>query len=448
MKKLFVAMPYGRRKAPLDEDKADATVEIDFDAVWREVLQPAVPKDFETKRADELRQTGLIKRLYSEWLFDADVVLADLTFGNPNVYYELGIRQALSRKATVLVACQGTNLPFDVRNQYVINYDYFAAPNLRAFQAKLRESIKNASGNTDSPVHVFLPGLSVGRFADGMSPEDEILKLRQHVDELDSERSKRQSRDQIDRWIRKLKEATSGSRVFGLYRLAAGHATSSVDILEQLAIRLRQFGYFDQALEVLEQALKIDPRDPEILRELGFVYRKKGPLHYLEAERYMIEALELNDADAELHGMLGGLLKRKEDYRQALVHYRRANELEPESLYTIVNLGGISAVLGNMGEAIRWYGLLRARCNDLLISRKTDYWTYLCLGESAVVLGNKGEALKAYREAARMGPPSEDLRSAIEQLEFLLKNNIGVEIAGRVLEALQETPEERSIPSE
>jgi hypothetical protein len=109
MKKLFVAMPYGRRKAPLDEDKADATVEIDFDAVWREVLQPAVPKDFETRRADELRQPGLIDRLYSEWLFDADIVLADLTFGNPNVYYELGIRQALSRKATVLVACKGTN---------------------------------------------------------------------------------------------------------------------------------------------------------------------------------------------------------------------------------------------------------------------------------------------------------------------------------------------------
>jgi hypothetical protein len=188
-------MPYGRRKAPLDEDKADATVEIDFDAVWREVLQPAVPKDFETRRADELRQPGLIDRLYSEWLFDADIVLADLTFGNPNVYYELGIRQALSKKATVLVACQGTNLPFDVRNQYVINYDYFAAPNLRAFQTKLRESIKNASGQAlDSPVHVFLPGLTVGRFADGMSPENEIFKLRQRVGELEDERNKRQSR--------------------------------------------------------------------------------------------------------------------------------------------------------------------------------------------------------------------------------------------------------------
>jgi hypothetical protein len=58
--------------------------------------------------------------MYNEWLFDADIVLADLTFGNPNVYYELGIRQALSKKGTVLVACKGAKLLFDVRNQYVI----------------------------------------------------------------------------------------------------------------------------------------------------------------------------------------------------------------------------------------------------------------------------------------------------------------------------------------
>ena len=88
-------MPYGKRKAPLDHDKPDVTVEIDFDAVWEEILQPGVPEGLETKRADELRKPGLIDRLYSEWLFDADIVLADLTFGNPNVYYELGIRQAL-----------------------------------------------------------------------------------------------------------------------------------------------------------------------------------------------------------------------------------------------------------------------------------------------------------------------------------------------------------------
>ena len=107
MKRLFVAMPYGIRNAPLDYEELDNPREIDFDAVWKEVLQPAVPAGFEIKRADELRQPGLIDRMYNEWLFDADIVLADVTFSNPNVYYELGIRQALSRKVPFWLHARG-----------------------------------------------------------------------------------------------------------------------------------------------------------------------------------------------------------------------------------------------------------------------------------------------------------------------------------------------------
>jgi Flp pilus assembly protein TadD len=439
MKRLFVAMPYGRRNAPLDYDKPGTTLEIDFDAVWEGILQPAVSSDFETKRADELRQSGLIDRLYNEWLFDSDIVLADLTFGNPNVYYELGIRQALSKKGTVLVACKGTKLPFDVRNQYVINYDYFAAPTLRAFQVQLREAIENASAQEiDSPVHVFLPGLFVGRSADGTSPESRIEQLSKRVRELENDLAGRQSKDEEDRLVRKLGEADSGSRVLGLYRLASSFATSSVDIRERLAKRLRQFGYFDEALEILQEALKVKPKDPEILRELGFVYRKKGPLYYSDAEKCMRDALHLNDTDAELHGMLGGLLKRKEAYSEALLHYRRAYELEPENLYALVNLGGIFAALEDTAEARHWYEVLRTRCDQVIVRGNIDHWVYLCMGEAAVALGEIDRAMLAYRQAIALKPPVEDLRSASEQLEFLAKINFAGEAARGVLPVLYE----------
>jgi Flp pilus assembly protein TadD len=447
MKRLFVAMPYGRRKAPLDGDKPAVTVEIDFNAVWNEILQPSVPSGFDTKRADELRQPGLIDRLYNEWLFDADIVLADLTFGNPNVYYELGIRQALSKKGTVLVACKGTKLPFDVRNQYVINYDYFAAPTLRIFQAELRQAIENASGlEIDSPVHVFVPGLFVGRSADGTSPDKKILELAQRVQELETEASRRQSKDDEDRLVRKLQEADSASRVLSLYRLASAYMTSSVDVLERLAVRLRQFGYFDEALEILQKAVTLKPKDSEILRELGFVYRKKGALFYHDAEKYMKESLELNDADAELHGMLAGLLKRKGNYERALAHYKRAHDLEPESLYALVNLGGICAALGNTDAALHWYEVLRTHCDQLIAHHRTDYWTYFCLGEASVALGDEGAAALAYRQAIALAPPIEDLRSASEQLEFLLKIKFGEQTAREVLPALQEAMASRSRP--
>src|SRR5262249_52496821 len=159
--KLFVAMPFGVRKAPLDSEGSGRLKEIDFNGVWAEIFQPAIPKDFEKeniKRADELRLSGPIDRKYIEWLYDSDVVLADLTFGNPNVFYELGIRHALSRKGTVMVACEGARLPFDVQNQTVFRYDYFKATTIRAFQTQLREALKYAlAQELDSPVHIFLP---------------------------------------------------------------------------------------------------------------------------------------------------------------------------------------------------------------------------------------------------------------------------------------------------
>ena len=122
---------------------------------------------------------------------------------------------------------------------------------------------------------------------------------------------------------------------------------------------------------------------------------------------------------------------------QALMHYRRAHEIEADNLYPLANLGGISAALGNIDEALHWYKILRDHCNQLIGIRKTDYWTYLCLGEAAVALGDEDGALVAYRQAIGLAPPVEDLRSAAEQLEFFLRNNFRLEIAGAVLRALR-----------
>lgn len=322
MKRLFVAMPYGIRRAPLDYEEPDKTSVIDFDAVWEGILQPAVPAAFETKRADELRQPGLIDRMYNEWLFDADIVLADLTFGNANVYYELGIRQALSRKGTVLVACKGTKLPFDVRNQYVIHYDYFAAPTLRGFQQELYQAIGNASiQEIDSPVHVFLPGLVVRRYQGEKPPEARIEELTRRIQELEAALRDQRSQDEEERLLQKLREATTAPRVLSLHQLISARDIKSVRLLEQLAISLRDASYFDEALQTLDRALKIDPNDPELLREVGFVYRKKGQPYYSQAESYMERALQLNDHDSELHGMLGGLFRRRGEYERALTQY-------------------------------------------------------------------------------------------------------------------------------
>lgn len=439
MKRLFVAMPYGVRRAPLDYEDPAKTCEINFDDVWENMLRPAVPPDFKTKRADELRQPGLIDRMYNEWLFDADIVLADLTFGNPNVYYELGIRQALSKKGTVLVACRGTKLPFDVRNQYVIQYDYFAAPALPRFQLELRRAIENASvQEIDSPVHVFLPGLVVGRYRDEKPPAARIQELTYRIQELESALKSQRSQDEEERLLHKVREATTAPRLLSLHQLISASEIKSVHLLEQLAVRLRDAGYFDEALQVLDRALKIDPTDPELLREAGFVYRKKGAPFYSQAESYMERALQFNDSDSELHGMLGGLFRRRGEYQRALAQYKRAHELQPDDLYALVTVGGICGALGKVGEAEEWYQKLQATCEKLISQKRADHWTYLCLGQATLVLGNQDAANAAYQKALDAKPPVEHVRSEAEQLEFLVEKGFAAEGARRALSILQD----------
>jgi tetratricopeptide (TPR) repeat protein len=439
MKRLFVAMPYGKRTAPLDYEQPDKTSDIDFDAVWAGILQPAIPEGFETKRADELRQPGLIDRLYNEWLFSADIVLADLTFGNPNVYYELGIRQALSRKGTVLVACKGTKLPFDVRNQYVIHYDYFAAPTLRSFQLELGQAIENASRQeVDSPIHVFLPGLIVRRYQGEKPPEARVQELLQQVQDLEASLRKQHSREDEERLLDKLRAAKTAPKLLNLYRLISSQNIGSVRFLEQLASSLRDSSYLNEALEALNRAMKISPNDSELLREVGFIYRKMGPSFYSQAEAYMERALEQNDQDSELHGMLGGLFRRRGEYERALAQYRRAHELAPDDLYPLVTVAAMNAALGKDVEARDWYRKLKASCAQLVSQNHADHWTYLCLGEAAAALDDQKAAKAAYFKALISNPPVEHVRSELEQLEFLLERKFASGSIKSVIPMLQQ----------
>ena len=436
-KRLFIAMPYGKRKAPLDMDFPDKTVEIDFDSVWKGLIKPSLPRDFEVKRADELHRPGLIDLMYNEWLYDADIVLADLTFGNPNVFYELGIRQALSKKGTILVACEGTRAPFDVRNQSIIPYDYFSAPTAREFQNTLRNSIRVAGEQTvDSPVHIFLPGLYVTRATPGSRPDEIIDSLQRRLAEADAKLTKQLAQGNDDRLRVKVEGANTAARIRTLAGQVAQDGDASLLLLESLAIKLRKFGLIDGAIEVLKRAMKSSPQDSELLRELGFCYRKKGPDYYAEAEVNMLAALERNDLDVELHGMYGGLLKRRHAFAEARRHYQRAHELEPDNLYPLVNLGAIDAALGQSGDAESTYVKVLALCDSAITRGEEDYWTHLCRAEALVAADKGPEAGQALLAAVGAGAPIEDLRSETEQLLFFVGSNLYTAAAKYAIDVL------------
>ena len=104
----FVAMPFGVKTGPDGQP-------IDFNRVYVELLKPALEAaGLDVFRADEEQQAGDIRTDMFQELLIADLVLADLTLANPNVWYELGVRHALRARGVVIVCGGHATTAFDL----------------------------------------------------------------------------------------------------------------------------------------------------------------------------------------------------------------------------------------------------------------------------------------------------------------------------------------------
>src|SRR4051812_43366777 len=86
-----------------------------FDQYWEQIYRPAITDaGLEPQRADDVFRPGTIMR--DVWLYTrkADLLLADLTSRNGNVFYELGLAHAIG-KPVVLVSESIEDVPFDLR---------------------------------------------------------------------------------------------------------------------------------------------------------------------------------------------------------------------------------------------------------------------------------------------------------------------------------------------
>jgi hypothetical protein len=74
-------------------------------------------------RADQIAKPGQITTQIIERLLNDDLVIADLTGHNPNVYYELSLRHAITKPVVQMVS-DGMRLPFDVHASRTIPFSF------------------------------------------------------------------------------------------------------------------------------------------------------------------------------------------------------------------------------------------------------------------------------------------------------------------------------------
>ena len=112
-KKCFVISPIGNE---------GSEIRVKSDLVLHHIIKPVLEKNgYEVNRADNITQPGLITHQIIDELIESDLVIADLSSFNPNVFYELAVRHA-AEKPIIHMIGEGENLPFDIANFRTIFY--------------------------------------------------------------------------------------------------------------------------------------------------------------------------------------------------------------------------------------------------------------------------------------------------------------------------------------
>jgi len=123
-------------------DKPASRIRHRADDVWEQIIKPAVlPLGYEVCRADDIFDHPIISDAIASHIYQDDLVIADLTGCNPNVFYELGKRHAWGGRCVHLIG-DIRQLPFDIKHFRVIEYDLSNAAGLDEVRSSLRKAIK------------------------------------------------------------------------------------------------------------------------------------------------------------------------------------------------------------------------------------------------------------------------------------------------------------------
>ena len=94
-----------------------------FNELYDEVIDPVCRSvGIKAYRASDIYRPGVILQDITQGLTESNLVIAEITPENANVFYELGYAHAL-KKPVILLAERGTGLPFDISGYRVIFYD-------------------------------------------------------------------------------------------------------------------------------------------------------------------------------------------------------------------------------------------------------------------------------------------------------------------------------------
>lgn len=408
----FVAMPFGAK--PNHEGAL-----VDFDRIYAELIKPALEAaGCEVFRADEEPRAGDIRTDMFQELLVADLVVADLTLDNPNVWYELGVRHALRARGVVLVQGPRPSQPFDIYTDRKLRYRLKdGAPDpatleadRNALMAMARATLDAASARVVSPIYTLLDHLREPQWRD-------LLLIQRN-----------EFSAAYGAWKSRMEVARQKNRVGDILVLADETPTQALWLEARRAagnclVKLR---HFDFALEQFDAALAIDPGDKQSREKKAVCLGRLG--RYEEAREWTRQLTDDYPQDAEVWALAGRVEKdnwvqrwcqpdgtptqlraaatvEEASLLEAIEPYHNAFIADPSHFYSGINsltlhlllehLGGQpdKTVVDNLIGGVLW-ATLSAQKRD-----SKDYWARASHAELCLLVNPKDAVIREYRAA-------------------------------------------------
>jgi tetratricopeptide (TPR) repeat protein len=428
---VFVAMPFGKKRDP------QTNVVIDFDAIYRDGIQPAVAGlNVDMIRADEERGGGVVHLPMFERLLVAEIAIVDVTIENANVFYELGVRHTARPQSTIVMRARGTQMPFDIKLIRAVVYELdggvLTPDAAAALSAALRERMTDALRETlddrvDSPLFQLIPAFPraaldhevcetfrdrakrVNEMRDRLAaarrlnPEQAIPAIRA-IDVEIGEINSLNAESAVDVMLSYRDVNAWGEMIACIERLPDGLARN-VTVREQfgLALNRRNSGNDRQkAVSILKDVIAERGDNAETCALLGRIYKD----YYKEAQ----EAGDRRQARSSLE--------------TAIEWYRRGFNADPRDTYPGINLATLLVLEGSASaqkELVRVAAALSFALARLQALSSTDYWTLATVLECAILDNDWDTADRAMGRALNAEPSLMQLETTHNNLSLVLR---------------------------
>ena len=183
MKTCFVVSPIG---------DVGSAIRINADKLFKYIISPVCKScGFEPVRVDQINDSDSITQTIIDKLLSSELVIADISGHNPNVFYEMGYRKCTD-KPIIHLKKQGESIPFDVNTVRTFEYDLTDLDNVEETKKRLEQTIETFSFENQDDTLGQDEEANKQTFTQGILTmlyqiQDSITELKEQVNKKDTE---------------------------------------------------------------------------------------------------------------------------------------------------------------------------------------------------------------------------------------------------------------------